>query len=380
MYLRHSRLTTVLSILTLLSLSGPLLAKQKAREKAPAAIVDINSASQKELEALPGVGAATAKKIIAGRPFGSVNDLSMAGLSAKTIDEIRPMVTAGATRGVAPVAPAAKTAPVQAASGRPATAVAAPPAAGSVDLNAADQKSLEALPGIGAITARKIIAGRPYKDVTELARAGVSAKQIDGIRSMVSVRGAMPPAPMATAAPAIGTPAVAASRKTGVTAVPMTGAPVDLNTADEKTIEALPGVGPVLARQIVAARPYKSVDDLDRVKGIGPAKMASLRSRVAVTTTAPPPVSAAPPASAPNTAPAGSSRAHAAAEPKLAPGEKVNINTATREKLIALPGIGPVKSQAIIDGRPYSKIEDVMKVKGIKQGEFAHIRDIITVQ
>ena len=50
----------------------------------------------------------------------------------------------------------------------------------------------------------------------------------------------------------------------------------------------------------------------------------------------------------------------------------VNINTATKEQLDALPGIGPVKSQAIIDYRnangPFKTPEDIMKVKGIKEG------------
>lgn len=93
---------------------------------APAgAKVDLNTATEKDLEALPGVGKATAKKIIAGRPYSSVDDLGKAGVSAKTIDRIRSQVTAGGTtaRPVPKVAPApvAPAAPAQPAASKAAT-------------------------------------------------------------------------------------------------------------------------------------------------------------------------------------------------------------------------------------------------------------------
>jgi competence ComEA-like helix-hairpin-helix protein len=66
------------------------------------------------------------------------------------------------------------------------------------------------------------------------------------------------------------------------------------------------------------------------------------------------------------------------------PGDtKININTATVEELCALPGIGEVLAERIIDYRrqngDFEFIEDIMEVKGIGEGIFAKIRDYITV-
>ena len=73
----------------------------------------------------------------------------------------------------------------------------------------------------------------------------------------------------------------------GTTGVPgATGALVNINTADEATLETLNGVGPVLAASIIAYRtehgPFTSIDQLDEVSGIGPATMEDLRSQVTV--------------------------------------------------------------------------------------------------
>jgi hypothetical protein len=70
--------------------------------------VDLNSASKSELQSLPGVGAATANKIIAGRPYSSVSDLSRAGVPQKTIDKISPMVVVNPATGAPPSPSASK--------------------------------------------------------------------------------------------------------------------------------------------------------------------------------------------------------------------------------------------------------------------------------
>ena len=56
--------------------------------------------------------------------------------------------------------------------------------------------------------------------------------------------------------------------------------PVDINNATEKELLTLPGVGAKTAKEIVAARPFKTVDDLKNVKGIGDKTFEKLKAHV----------------------------------------------------------------------------------------------------
>ena len=63
---------------------------------------------------------------------------------------------------------------------------------------------------------------------------------------------------------------------------------------------------------------------------------------------------------------------------------KININTASREQLMTLAGIGETTADQIIayrtDNGAFQKIEDIMQVAGIKEGLFEKIKECITVQ
>jgi DNA uptake protein ComE-like DNA-binding protein len=52
---------------------------------------------------------------------------------------------------------------------------------------------------------------------------------------------------------------------------------IDINTATEKELTTVPGIGHVMAARIIAARPFRSADDLERVSGIGDKKYARIR-------------------------------------------------------------------------------------------------------
>ena len=52
---------------------------------------------------------------------------------------------------------------------------------------------------------------------------------------------------------------------------------IDINTATEKELTTVPGIGHVMAARIIAARPFRSADDLKRVSGIGDKKYVQIR-------------------------------------------------------------------------------------------------------
>jgi len=69
-------------------------------------------------------------------------------------------------------------------------------------------------------------------------------------------------------------------------------------------------------------------------------------------------------------------------QPIMAGSDKININTAAKEQLLKLKGVGDKIADRIIEYRkdhPFEKIEDLMNVKGIGEKLFDKNKDLITV-
>jgi competence protein ComEA len=123
-----------------------------------------------------------------------------------------------------------------------------------LDLNEARVEELDAIPEVSRRLAERIVADRqqrgPFRRVEDLLRVSGLGEQ--GLRLL--------------------------SPFVRVGEVP----PTDVNTASASELELLPGVGAVLAARIVVERadggPFRSLDELARVDGVGPALIEELRA------------------------------------------------------------------------------------------------------
>ncbi len=142
--------------------SGAAAQSKSSSASGSSGLVNLNSASEKDLEDLPGVGPATAKKIIAGRPYSSVDGLAKTGVSAATIKKITPlvMVSGGAAASVPQSSPMPSkksssttgyTGAPAASSSMPSNAPASQPAPASAPAKSAPSGASQGTPGPGTV-------------------------------------------------------------------------------------------------------------------------------------------------------------------------------------------------------------------------------------
>jgi len=152
-----------------------------------------------------------------------------------------------------------------------------------VDINRARAAELNQLPGIGPKLAERIVSYRnangPFRSIDDLRRvSGIGPKTLERIRSWICVEPAdVPPETpvQQISRSAMGT-APGKSKKEAL----LNGPLININFATQSELQRLPRIGPKLSERIIeerAKKPFQSVDDLRRVKGIGPKTLANLR-------------------------------------------------------------------------------------------------------
>ena len=157
----------------------------------------------------------------------------------------------------------------------------------------------------------------------------------------------------------------------------------DLNRAERSDLEQIPGVGPKLAQAIVDHRAekgtFRTLDQLREVKGFGPATFDKVRPFLRVDP-APPEVPDWDPVPVLERKKPAEVRASYATR-KMQPGDPpIDVNTATIERLMTLPDIGPITAQAIVDARPFRSMSDLDRVKGIGPKKLDKLKPFVKVE
>lgn len=137
--------------------------------------------------------------------------------------------------------------------------------------------------------------------------------------------------------------------------------PIDLNLASEEELRLLPGVGPALARAIVERRrrkgPFRSVEELLEVAGIGPRKLERLRPLLVV---------------------------REEWELRGSQPFPVDINSATEEELRRIPGVGVALARAILGWRerngPFGSVDELLSVPGIGPKTLERLRPFVVAR
>lgn len=220
----------------------------------PDAKVNINTAGVRELQRLPGVGKTRAEAIIADRekngPFVTAEDLDRVhGFGEKMVEDLAPRVTTG----------------LEGSGATPTAVVSSAPGD---------------IPAGGAATEAAAQSATPPP--APAARDAATTETIANAVSAATPVSATPPPPGPTLRPPPPTNRVVAVPDR----LPSGARRINLNSATQAQLETIPGVGPVLAREILAHRSrigrFRSVDELKDVKGIGEARLRRMRDSVAV--------------------------------------------------------------------------------------------------
>jgi competence protein ComEA len=150
---------------------------------------------------------------------------------------------------------------------------------------------------------------------------------------------------------------------------------IDPNLADEVELDRLPGVGPATARAIVRSRaadgPFLVLGDLERVPGLGSTTVQRLEPHVAL------------PRSVDMGGPGRESGRPRQPKPDEKWRRKLDVNRASAQELEALPGIGPVRAEAIVSWRTehgaFRNLEQLLEVRGIGWAMLERLRPYLVV-
>jgi len=140
---------------------------------------------------------------------------------------------------------------------------------------------------------------------------------------------------------------------------------IDINSSSLSALTQVPQVGPALASEIIAARPYARLAELKLVSGVGEKLYIVLKGYLRV--------------SADSVSKESHRSGNVSSSSSLVMSGKIDVNKASVEELQGVPGIGLALAETIVAGRPYGRLPDLQNVTGIGQKLYSVLRKYLRV-
>jgi len=229
------------------------------------------------------------------------------------------------------------------------------------DINHASAEDLRAVHGIGESISQSIIDYRnengPFASMEDVMKVpGIGAARLGEIARLFTVMNAIS-----------GVQSEQETQDAPAETKPAENGKVNVNTASAEELQKLPGIGPVLSQQIVDYRRehgyFQSRNDLLSVPGIGEVRLSSILKHI-------------------EPLPGLDNVKFVDARPSRPIRGVVNINLASAQELMTLPGIGQTYARRIIEDRKrrgaFKSVDDLQRVTGIGPQRLEQIREMIS--
>ena len=250
-----------------------------------------------------------------------------------------------------------------------------------ININTAGYEELQQITGVGPVLAQRILDWRNanglFYEIEDIKQvSGIGEATFEKMRNEIAV-GNVPPRPIPPPEPqaedtqkqqeeleeSVQQPPPALQPST-----PVASFPININTAGFDELQAITGIGPILAQRIIDYRENISlfyyIEDIKKVNGIGDVTFEKMKSQITVGGISP--SSSSPPSPPPPPAPSAAEGCQVG---------QVNVNTASLEEIIAasIRQIGPSRAEQLVELRPFSSLQDLTRINGISENRVQEI-------